>query len=94
MHNYKYLLLLLRYTVIRKDRDGKGGGVLLALRNIVNVTQLSSLNDLEVISAEVDPGLILCLIYHPPNSSDQYNISLLSYLNSLDNTKIYYLSGI
>ena len=92
-HIYSKEIFPSGYTVIRKDRDGKGGGVLLALRNTVNVTQLSSPNDLEVISVEVDPGLILCLIYRPPNSSDQYNISLLSYLSSLDSTKNILLIG-
>ena len=75
------------YSVIRKDRDIRDGGVLLAVKDTINITQLSSPSNLEMISVEIDPDLILCLIYQPPNSSDQNNSTLLSYLTSLDKTK-------
>ena len=67
--------------------------MLLAVKDTINITQLSSPSNLEMISVEIDPGLILCLIYRPPNSSDQYNSTLLSYLTSLDKTKNILLIG-
>jgi len=39
------------YNVIRKDR---GGGLLLACKKILKITQLSSPDELETISAEID----------------------------------------
>ena len=68
------------YTVLRKDRDSRGGGVLLAFKSFLTVMQLSSPNDLKIVSAEIDPNLLVCLIYRPPNCSDQYNTSLMAYL--------------
>ena len=42
--------------------DGKAG-VLLALKDCSNFTQLPSPNELEIISAEVDSSFTVCLIY-------------------------------
>ena len=75
------------YMLLRKDRDSRGGGVMLALRDSIAFKQLSSPNDLEVIAIEIETTFVMCLIYRPPNSVDQYNHSLLSYLNSLDGSK-------
>ena len=52
-----------------------------------------STNDLEIVSAEIDPNLLVCLIYRPPNCSDQYNTSLMAYLNSFDSTQNIALLG-
>ena len=81
------------YTVLRKDRDSRGGGVLLAFKSFLTVTQLTSPNDLEIVSAEIDPNLLMCLIYRPPNCSDQYNTSLMAHLNSVDSTQNIVLLG-
>ena len=59
-------------TVLRKDCDSRSGGVLLAFKDNLNIKQLSSPNDLEIISADIDSS---CLIYRPPNSSDQHSSS-------------------
>jgi len=75
------------YTVLRKDHDSRGCGVLLALKSSLTTMHLPSPSDLEIVLAEIDPNLLVCLIYCPPNLTDQYNSSLLTYLNSLDGTK-------
>ena len=62
------------YTVLRKDRDSRDGGVLLALKDSLNITQLSSPNDFEIISADIDLSVFCLSIYRPLNSSDQYSI--------------------
>ena len=58
-HIYKNEIFRSGYTVIRRDRDGRGGGVLLAIKDCLNSTQLPSPNELEIISAEV--------VYHLSN---------------------------
>ena len=73
------------YNILRNYRDSKGGGVLLAFKDSLNVKQLTSPNNLEILPAEVDSNLVLCLIYCPPNTDDQHN--LLSFQSSLDSTK-------
>jgi len=73
-HTYTNEILPSGYAVTRKDRDGKGGCVMLAIKHTINISQLPSPNELELISVETDSNLIVSLIYHPPNSSDQYNL--------------------
>ena len=86
-HTYSKELFPTNYNILRNDRDSKGGGVLPAFKDSLNVKQLTSPNNLEILSVEVDSNLVLCLIYRPPNADDQHNSSLLSYLSSLDSTK-------
>ena len=86
-HIYTNEIIHSGYTVIRKDRDGRGGGVLLALKDCFKFTQLPSPNELEIISAEVGSSFTICLIYRPPNSSDQHNSLMMFCVTSLDSTK-------
>ena len=65
-HIYTNKIFHSGYTVIRIDCDSRGGGVLLALKVF---TQLPSPNEL---TAEVDSSFTVCIIYRPPNSSDQH----------------------
>jgi len=44
------------FTVLRKDRDSRGGGVLLALKSSLTTMQLPFPSDLEIVSAEIDPN--------------------------------------
>ena len=67
--------------------------MLLALKDSFNLTQLPSPNELEIISVEVDSSFIICLLYRSPNSSDQHNSLMISYLTSLDSTKNLILLG-
>jgi len=89
-HIFTNEILPSSYNDIRKDRDGRGGGVLLAFKKVLKITQLSSPDELEIISAEIVSSLFLC---HPPNSTEQCNSSLINYLNSLDGTKDLVLLG-
>ena len=81
----KYFPFFYRY------RDSRGGGVLLAFKSSLTTMQLPSPSDLEIVSAEIDPNLLLCLIYHPPNSTEQLNSSLIT--NSLDHIKNIVIMG-
>ena len=73
--------------ILRNDHDSKGGGVILAFKDSLNAKQLTSSNNLEILSVEVDSNLVLCFIYRPHNADGQHNSLLLSYLSSLDSTK-------
>jgi len=66
---------------------------MLAFKESLNWAQLASPSNLEVVSAEVDSNVVICLIYRPPNSSKQCNSSLISYFNTLDNAKDLLLIG-
>lgn len=85
-HIYTNELLPCGYNVLRKDRDGRGGGVLLALKDSISFRELSTPNDLETLSAEVtfnNLTFVICLIYRPPNYQEQYDTMLLSYVSAL-----------
>ena len=43
------------------------------IKKSIKVTQLPSPNELELISAEIDSSLSVCLIYHPLNSTEPYS---------------------
>ena len=86
-HTFTNEIFPCSYNVIRKDRDSRGGGVLLALNKSLKIIQLPSPVDLEIVCVEVDSSLFICLIYRPPNSTEQYNSSLLTFLKSLDYNK-------
>ena len=73
------------FVIYRKDRSSWGGGVLVAVHRSIYSCLLSSLSHLEILSVRLslDQELILCSIYVPPNSSEMYLWSLLSYLADL-----------
>ena len=59
------------YTVYRKDRSSKGGGVLLAIKNSINSSMQADLDtDAELIWAKIkaknNPDLYICSFYRPP----------------------------
>ena len=43
----------------------------MVIKKSIKIMQLPSPNKLELISAEIDSSLSVCLIYHPPNSTEQ-----------------------
>jgi len=45
-HVYTNEILPSGYAVLRKDQDGKGGGVMVTIKYTINITQLSSPNEL------------------------------------------------
>ena len=75
-------ILPTNYTIYRKDRCTRGGGVLIALEESIPSSIIPSPSNLEVISVriEVSIPISLCTVYIPPNPNDIYVSSLLSYL--------------
>ena len=58
----------------------------MAFKDTISFKELHTPSELEVLSVEItinNLNLTICLLYRPPNSVDQYNVSLLSYLYSV-----------
>ena len=73
------------FVLYRKDRPSRGGGVLVAVSKSIYSSHISSPSNLEIVSVMLGQDLefILCSVYVPPNSSEAYLSSLLSYLTHL-----------
>ena len=52
-------------TVFRKDRNSRGGGVLIALDSDLNPSQLALSTDEEIIVVKMDHKIIICCYYRP-----------------------------
>ena len=69
--------------IYRKDRSSRGGGVLLVCTNCICSRSLPSPPNIEVYVIELlcKQPLKICLVYNPPNSSSEYQKSLLCFLS-------------
>ena len=59
----------------------------MAFSSALNIRQMPCPNNLEVVTVSILLSLFLYLIYHPPNADDKCNLSILSFLTSLDFAK-------
>ena len=69
------------FSPYHKDRESRGGGV--AVNSLLPCSQLSTPNELEVVTVRIvlnKKVITICTAYIPPNCSDDYKYSLLSYL--------------
>ena len=74
-------ILPCEYTLYCKDRGSHGGGVLIAVSDSVPSVLISSPEELEIITVNLNPlngPITLCTTV--PNSGDDYHNNLLSYL--------------
>ena len=78
-------ILPANFSIFRKDRGTRGGGVLIAVDASIPCSVVSSPSNLEVITVKIglNTPILLCTVYVPPNSSDSYQISLMAYLTEL-----------
>ena len=62
-------ILPTNFVIYRKDRDSRGGGVLLAIHESLQSKLLVAPSDLEVLTVQVSGGVsfIVCVVYVPPN---------------------------
>ena len=74
------------YSLYRNDRTTCGGGVLIAVSDLISSTLISSPPDLEVNLNCPHGPISLCTVYVPPNSGVDYHNCLLSYLHYLPTT--------
>ena len=94
-HIYSNELLPTGYTIYRRDRSSKGGGVMLAVKSALKSTQLTVPDNLEVVTISVDAyhSFTICAVYIPPNSKNDYIQDLYSYLNTLTSSANIILLG-
>ena len=76
---YNNEILLAKFTVYRRDRCTRGGGVLIAVSSAITSRLVYSSDTVEkiVVERELVPKILLCCLYIPPASSDQYLIHVL-----------------
>ena len=72
------------YTIIRKDRDTRGGGVMFAVKSSKSYQVLQSPISLELLTISIGSNIhtVYCLAYLPPNSSDEYKQEFLNYIDT------------
>ena len=86
---FDYEILPTSYTLYRKDRKSRGGGILIAVDSSVSSILSHSPADLEVITIKVGTQksiITVCAVYVPPNIGDNYQNVLLSYLTEMVST--------
>ena len=80
-------ILPTNFIIYRKDRNSRGGGVMIAISNKIHSELMTIDSDLEVLSVKIGThsSFVLCIVYMPPNSNlDQYQ-KLFNYLTVLEN---------
>jgi exonuclease III len=77
------------YTILRKDRETRGGGVLLAIKtdSFKSVREVHQNQYIEIISAEITTSsnsrLLICSCYRPPNADQNWLNNFNHYLNDV-----------
>jgi len=63
------------YSICCKDRDSRGGGVLLAIKDSISSNRLPSPSDIETFTVLISSqnSIIICATYVPPNANDSYH---------------------
>ena len=79
---FDYEILPTNYTIFRKDRRSRSGGVLVAIVSSLSCYEVASPPDLEDISVKIG-HILLCTVYITPNIDTSSLINLLSYLADL-----------
>ena len=64
-HTYDGQILPAGYTIYRQDRDGRGGGILLAVsdRIVSSRVHVSTTCELLVVSQVLHPATLVCCVY-------------------------------
>ena len=80
-----YEIVPCNYTLYRKDRNSRGGGVLIAIDNSIPSCCMHSPADLELVCVQVGMShpFYLCTVYIPPSASLSYFESVLSFFSDI-----------
>ena len=83
------------YFIYRHNRGSRGGGVLVAISNLIpsNRVQLQSSCELLVIHLKLHKDTFVCCTYFPPSSPVLYFTDLAHCLQSLPNSSHFILLG-
>ncbi len=66
------------YTIYRKDRVSRGGGVLIAIKNTILTKSLPLPSNLELLAIElIESNHVIVVTYLPPNSDTSQTITYL-----------------
>ena len=71
------------YSLYRKDRGSRGGGIMLAVSNKLPSRQVPSPHNLEIVTVSISistTDITCCMIYTPPNATTEYHRDLVKYL--------------
>ena len=74
------------FTIYRKDRDSRGGGVMIAINNKIPSKQLPSPDNLDALIVQLlcnKKTFTLCLLYIPPNVSSACQEHIQNFLPDL-----------
>lgn len=79
------------YTVLRRDRNRKGGGVLMYINDKWTVTKQDSDKDLEFLSVEIQlrksHKIIVAVVYRPPDAKATWKEGFMKKVDNLSTTK-------
>ena len=84
------------FSLYCKDRESRGGGFLIAVNSLLPSFQLSTPDELEVVTVRIalhKKVITICTAYIPPNCSDDYKYSLLSYLDTVSSSETVFIMG-
>ncbi len=73
------------YTVYRRDRNRRGGGVLIIVSNQIRSKLIFTHTIVEIITIELflsPKSLYLSCVYVPPNSCDTYHLTLFDHIHA------------
>ena len=77
-----------RYTIYRRDRSSRGGGVMIAVDSSISSKLLQTPEGVEIITINLcELDLTMCALYIPLNASTEYHTNLYDYLSSLCSLK-------
>ena len=86
-HVYDNEILPNKFTIYRKDRESRGGGVLIAVNDLLPSMLIPSPPNLEVVCIKLclsgDHIISLCSVYVPPNPDITYFNQLIAFLKFL-----------
>ena len=78
-------ILPANYSIFRKDRISRGGGVLVAVDSSLSCHEVPSPPELEVVTVRIG-HILVCTVYIPPNTNINSCSNLLYYLSDLTST--------
>ena len=83
------------YTFFRRDRNSRGGGVLIAVsvRFPSRLILASDLIEMVVVEVFLSPKVVIGCVYVPPSCSDSYRSDVLSTLHSMSFSCDYIICG-
>ncbi len=78
-------ILPIDFCIYRRDRESRGGGILIGVKKSIPSRLYSIGCNAEFLAIEIStkPTVLLCCVYVPPNSPNDYYTNIISSLRSL-----------